>query len=113
AEGFDAAYIWPSPFTWENHKRIAATAIQYRVPAISDTSDYARAGLLLSYGLDNNSLFRSAAEYVDKLLRGAKPADLPLKQRTKLELVINTRIAKALGLTIRQSILLRADELVE
>jgi putative ABC transport system substrate-binding protein len=113
AEGFDAAYIWPSPFTYGYRAWIAAAALKYRVPAISERSDDARTGILLSYGLDDTQIQQSAAEYVDKILRGAKPADLPLQQPTKLELVINLRIAKVLGLTIPQSILLRADEVIE
>jgi putative ABC transport system substrate-binding protein len=113
AEGFDAAYIWPSSFAWENRARIGATALQYRLPTISDTPEDVAAGVLLSYGLDNKRLLQSAAEYVDKILRGAKPDDLPLQQPTKLELVINLRIAKALGLSVPQSMLLRADEVIE
>jgi ABC-type uncharacterized transport system substrate-binding protein len=113
AEGFDAVYIWPSSFNWENHARIAASALQYRVPTISDTSDDARVGVLLSYGLDNNRVLQTAVEYVDKILRGANPADLPLQQPTKLELVINLKIAKSLGIIIPQSVLLRADEVIE
>jgi putative ABC transport system substrate-binding protein len=69
--------------------------------------------VLLSYGQDNSRLFQLAAEYVDKILRGAKPADLPLQQPTKLDLVINLRIAKALRLTVPQSLMLRADEVIE
>ena len=96
-----------------NRARIAAAALQYRLPTISDTTEYARFGVLLSYGVQDSSLLRAAAEYVDKLLRGAKPADLPLQQPTKFELVINLGIAKALGLTIPHSVLLRADEVIE
>jgi len=113
AEGFDVVYFWPSSFTWENRERMAATAVQYSVPTISDTSDDARAGVLLSYGVDYDLLLQSTAEYVDKILRGAKPADLPLQQPTKLQVVINLRIAKALGLRIPTSILIRADEIIE
>jgi putative tryptophan/tyrosine transport system substrate-binding protein len=113
AEGYDAVYLWPSPFAFLNRARIAAAAIQYRLPTISDTTEYARFGVLLSYGVQDGSLLRAAAEYVDKLLRGAKPADLPLQQPTKFELVINLGTAKALGLTIPQSVLLRADEVIE
>ncbi len=93
--------------------RIAAAGLKHHVPTISEDPDDVRAGVLLSYGLDNIRLQRSAAEYVDKLLRGAKPVDLPLQQPTKLEMVINLTVAKALGLTIPQSILLRADEVIE
>jgi len=112
AEGFDAAYIWPSPFT-NGYRSDRCGGPQHHVPTISEDPDDVRAGVLLSYGLDNIRLQRSAAEYVDKLLRGAKPVDLPLQQPTKLEMVINLTVAKALGLTIPQSILLRADEVIE
>jgi putative tryptophan/tyrosine transport system substrate-binding protein len=113
AEGFDAAYIWPSPFTYGHRSWFAAAGLKHGVPTISEASDDARAGVLISYGLDNMRIQQSAAEYVDKLLRGAKPVDLPLQQPTKLEMVINLKVAKALGLTIPQSILLRADEVIE
>jgi putative ABC transport system substrate-binding protein len=113
AEGFDAAYIWPSPFTYGYGSWIAAAALKYRVPTISERSDDARIGILLSYGLDDTKIQQSTADYVDKVLRGAQPADLPLQQPTRLELVINVRSAKALGLTVPQSILLRADEVIE
>jgi putative tryptophan/tyrosine transport system substrate-binding protein len=113
AEGFDAAYIWPGPFAYANRGRYAKMALQHRIPTISDTTEYAREGVLLSYGLDTNRLLVLAADYIDKLLRGAKPADLPLQQPTKFDLVINLKTAKALGLTIPQSILFRADELIE
>jgi putative ABC transport system substrate-binding protein len=113
AEGYDAAYIWPSPFSYYAKASIAAAALQNRVPTISDTTEYARNGVLLSYGVQDSRLVQEAAEYVDKLLRGAKPADLPLQQPTKLELAINIGTARALGLTIPQSILLRSDEVIE
>ena len=100
-DGYDAVYIWPSPFAISNKARIAAAALRYRMPTISDTTEHARFGALLSYGVQDSSLLQAAAEYVDKLLRGAKPADLPLQQPTKFELVINFRTAKALGLAIR------------
>ena len=111
AEGYDAVYIWPSPFAIFNSARIAAAALQYRLPTISDTTEFAIQNI--SYGVQDSSLLRAAAEYVDKLFRGAKPADLPLQQPTKFELVINLGTAKALGLTIPQSVLLRADEVIE
>jgi putative ABC transport system substrate-binding protein len=113
SEGFDAAYIWPSPFIFGYQAYIVTAALKYRVPTISEDSDDARVGVLLSYGLDNAHIQRGAADYIDKILRGAKPADLPLQQPTKLNLVINLGVAKALGLTIPQSILLRADEVIE
>ncbi len=113
AEGFDAAYISPGPLGYANRGRIAKMALQHRVPTVSDTTEYAREGVLLSYGLDTSRLLVRAAEYIDKILRGAKPADLPVEQPTRLELVINLKTAKALGLTIPQSVLIRADQVIE
>lgn len=113
AGSYDAAYIVTNPVTYENRARIARIALQHRMPTISETTDYAREGVLLSYGLEGSRLVGGAAEYVDKLLRGAKPADLPLQQPTKFELVINKRTAEALGVAIPPSLLLQADEVIE
>src|SRR6266403_1235871 len=113
AEGYDAVYVVSSPLLYLYRGNIVEAGIKYRIPTISDTTEYTRLGLLLSYGLQDRDLLQHAAEYVDKLLRGAKPADLPLQQPTKFELVINLGIAKALGLSVPQSFLLRADEVIE
>jgi putative ABC transport system substrate-binding protein len=84
-----------------------------RLPAVSFVRDFADQGGLLSYGSDEADAYREAATYVDKILKGAKPADLPVQQPTKFGLVINLKTAKALGLTVPQSFLVRADELIE
>ena len=78
-----------------------------------ETRDWTDVGGLISYGASDSELYRRAAHFVDKILRGAKPADLPVEQPTKFELVINLKTAKALGLTIPQSVLLRADEIIQ
>jgi putative ABC transport system substrate-binding protein len=88
-------------------------AARNNVPAVYRLSEFARDGGLLSYGPDAVDTFRRAASYVDRILRGAKPADLPVQFPTKFEMVVNLKTAKALGLTVPQSILLRADEVIE
>jgi len=96
-----------------HRRRIAELAIQHRLPMMTPAKEWAEAGALASYGTDYPDLFRRAASYVDRILKGAKPQDLPVEQPTKFELVINARTAKALGLTIPPSLLLRADELIQ
>ena len=92
---------------------IILAAARSKVPAVYNLSEFARDGGLLSYGPDQVDLFRRAASYVDRILRGAKPGDLPVQQATKLELVINLKTAKALGLTIPETLLATADEVIQ
>ena len=92
--------------------RIADLARKHHLPTIGFV-EYARTGGLLAYGVNFPDLWRRAAVFVDKILKGAKPVDLPVEQPTKFELVINLKTAKALGLTIPQTLLLRADQVIE
>ncbi len=109
----DALLLLADPLTGENRRRIVDFAAAMRMPAIYESRDYVDAGGLMSYGPNFLAMYRRAALYVDKILRGAKPADLPVEQPTKFELVINLKTAKALGLTIPQSVLIRADEVIQ
>jgi putative tryptophan/tyrosine transport system substrate-binding protein len=100
-------------FTLAHRAPIILAAARNNVPAVYALSAYVRDGGLLSYGVDLVDNFRRAATYVDRILRGTKPAELPVQLPTKFEMVINLMTAKALGLTVPQSILLRADEVIE
>ena len=102
-----------SPFSFDNTKRIVELAAQHRLPAMYDVRSFVDAGGFVSYGPSLPEMFRRAAFYVDRILKGAKPADLPVEQPTKFELVINLKTAKALGLTIPPSLLGRADEVIQ
>ena len=105
--------LFPDSVFFAVHRwRIASLAAKHRLPAVYVVRDYADAGGLMSYGPDFTVQWRRAADYVDKILKGAKPGDLPIEQPTKFELVVNLKTAKALGLTIPQSILQRADEVI-
>jgi putative ABC transport system substrate-binding protein len=103
----------PDAFTTFHRRPIVSLAAQNSVPAVYSVSAFARDGGLLSYGPDRLDIFHRSASYVDRILRGAKPADLPVQVPTKFEMVLNAKTAKALGLTLPQSILLRADEVIE
>jgi len=96
-----------------HYRRIVDFAAKRRLPAMHATRGSVEAGGLMAYAADTADLYRRAAVYVDKILKGAKPADLPVEQPTKFEFVLNLKTAKALGLTIPQSILLRADHVIE
>ena len=103
----------PNAFTTVHRASIILAAARNNVPAVYWGSDFARDGGLLSYGSVPVDTWRRAASYVDRILRGAKPGDLPVQYPTKFELTVNLKTAKALGLTVPQSILLRADEVIE
>ncbi len=105
--------VQPSLFFMDHASDITKLAAKHRLPAIYSVSVFMDAGGLMSYGPSLSDLWRRAAIHVDKILKGAKPADLPVEQPTKFELVINLKTAKALGLTIPRSLLLRADEVIE
>jgi putative ABC transport system substrate-binding protein len=92
---------------------LSELALKYRLAAVFSAKANAEAGALMSYGPDFHDLSRRAADYVDKILRGAKPADLPVEQASKYELLVNLKTAKALGLTIPPTLLARADEVIE
>ena len=96
-----------------NQKRIVGFALKSRLPSVYSTREDVDAGGLMSYGVDLADSYRRVATYVDKILKGAKPADLPVEQPTKLEMVVNAKTAKALGLEIPPGLILRADELIE
>jgi putative ABC transport system substrate-binding protein len=108
-----ALMVIASPSMFIERRRIADLAVKYRLPTAVGGREYAEAGGLFSYAVSYRGLFRRAAVYIDKILKGAKPGDLPVEQPTKFELVINLKTAKALGLTIPQSLLLRADQVIE
>jgi putative ABC transport system substrate-binding protein len=110
AEGVVITY---NPFFSQQMKQIAELALKNRIPSLCATSAGADAGLLLSYGSNANEDFRRAASYVNKIIKGAKPGDLPIEQPTTIELVINMKTARALGINIPQSILVRADRVIQ
>ena len=109
----DALLVTSEPFTNRYRDRIIGFMDEHRIPAMYEESRYVRAGGLMSYGPNLPDLWRRAAIYVDKILKGAKPADLPVEQPTKFELVINLKAAKAVGIEIPPSLLARADEVIE
>jgi ABC-type uncharacterized transport system substrate-binding protein len=112
-ERAEALIVFPSPMLFSERKRIADLTAKHRLPSMFAVREFVELGGLISYGASITDLSRRAATYVDKILKGAKPADLPVEQPTKFELVINLKTAKALGLTIPQSLLQRADEVIQ
>ena len=109
----DALYVVADALATANRTRILTFALSARLPAIFNTRDWVQPGGLMSYGANFPAQFRRAAELVDKILRGAKPADIPVEQPTRFDFIINLTTAKALGLTIPEALLLRADEVIE
>jgi putative ABC transport system substrate-binding protein len=107
-----AVLVLPSPVISAHRGQVTALAAKHRLPTVYPLRDYVDAGGLMAYGPDLAVQYRRGAEYVDKILKGAKPGDLPIEQPTKFELVVNLKTAKALGITIPESILLRADEMI-
>jgi putative ABC transport system substrate-binding protein len=109
----DALYLCPDSLMNTNRTRINILAVGARLPTMHGSREYVEAGGLISYGPNYPDMFRRTGDYVDKILRGAKPADLPVEQPTKFDLVINLTTAKVLGLTIPESFLLRVDKVIE
>jgi putative ABC transport system substrate-binding protein len=112
-ERADAFIVMPSPMLFGEHQRIVELAANDRIPGMYQAREFVDAGGLMSYGANLDDLFRHTAIYVDKILKGSKPAELPVERPTKFELVINLKTARAMGLTINRDILLVADELIE
>ena len=107
-----AVLVPADPLTLQHRAKITALAARYRLPGMYPFLEFIDSGGLIAYGVDSTVLFRRAADYVDKILRGTKPADLPIEQPSQFKLVVNLKTAKALGLTIPESILLRADAVI-
>src|SRR5262249_44810025 len=105
--------VIPDAFTNVHRVPIISAAARHNVPAVHWASDFVRDGGLLSYGVDQVDIFRRAASYVDRILRGEKPGNLPVQLPTKFEMVVNLKTAKALGLAVPPSVLLRATEVIE
>ena len=113
AQHADAIIVFGDALTVNNAPRVTALAAEHRLPGLYLFRLFATNGGLISYGPDLADLFLRAGSYVDKILKGTKPSDLPVEQPTKFELVINLKTAKALGLTVPPSLLARADEVIE
>ncbi len=111
--GVQAVFVYGSALFFLHRRQIVALAAEHKLPDMSISRERVEAGGLMSYGVSRAAPWRRAASYVDKILKGAKPGDLPVEQPTKFELVINLKTAKALGLTIPPSVLLRADQVIE
>ena len=113
SERIGAIQVLPSPYFNVHRRQLIELAAKYRLPAIYEFKDHVQDGGLMSYGPDINPMFRRAASYVDRILKGARPGDLPIERPATFELAINLKTAKALGLTIPQSVLGRADHVID
>jgi putative ABC transport system substrate-binding protein len=111
--GADALYVVQDPLLNTTRARINTFALTARLPTMHGIREYVEAGGLMSYGANFTDLFRRAAEFVDKILRGARPGDIPVEQPTRFDLIVNLTTAKALGLKIPETFLVRADEVIE
>jgi putative ABC transport system substrate-binding protein len=112
-DGVGAVMFAPDAFFFAQRERIAELALKYQLPCIFTQREYVAAGGLMSYGENLRNFYQRAASYVDKIFKAAKPADLPIQQPTKFELVINLKTAKAIGLTLPPGLLVQADELID
>jgi putative ABC transport system substrate-binding protein len=112
-ERYDALFVYPDPILVAQRKQIAEFAVRNRLPTMFAFREFVDAGGLMSYGANITDMYTSAAELVAKILSGTRPSELPVRQATRFELVINLKTAKALGLTIPQSVLGRADEIIQ
>jgi ABC-type uncharacterized transport system substrate-binding protein len=113
AERADALMVFPSPMLFNERRRIVDLAAKHRLPSMAMGREFVELGGLMSYGANITDLSRRSATYVDKILKGAKPADLPVEQPTKFELLVNLKTARELGLSIPREFLLLADEVIE
>jgi putative ABC transport system substrate-binding protein len=113
SETAQAIVVFPDAFTLDQRTRIAAFGLKYRLPIVSGWSEYAESGFLMTYGPNLRASYAHLAIYVDRILRGARPADLPVELPTSVEFVVNAKTAKAIGVTIPQPLLLRANEVIQ
>jgi putative ABC transport system substrate-binding protein len=111
--GAQALYVVGDPMIADNQIQINTLALAARLPTMHGSQNYVTSGGLLSYGPNYSDLFRRAGDYVDKILKGAKPADIPVELPTRIELIINLKTAKAIGLKIPETFLVRADDVIE
>jgi len=112
-ERAEALFLFPSPMLFLARRRIVELAATHRLPSVSQAREFVELGGLIAYGANINDLFRRSAVYVDKILKGAKPADLPVEQPTRFELVINLKTAKTLGIDMPLPLMIRADEMID